>query len=176
MKFKEFLAEKIINVFTTTEKEKYVNEIWSMLLSSYKSIGGIKGSGFESKDSIIEKIKMWKLFRENGKIIAGLLYKDRDMRKTVAVFTNGSSNGKKQLENMLKDDFERSSIEISHSLLKFIEKKMPLLVKKYVIPTDKVQDILGKKIKIIDDNHYERDINGTTIKKMMLGKVKKFYN
>jgi len=103
------------------------------------------------------------------------MYKDKGMRKTVAVFTDGSNKGKKKLQNMLKDDFERSSIEVSHSLLKFIERKMPELVKKYAVKTDKVEDILKKPIEIIDDYHYKRDINGTIITKMMLGNIKKFY-
>lgn len=173
--FTQYINENILNLFTKEDKEKYVDEIWPLLLESYKSIGGIKGSGFESKEAMINKIKMWKLSRRDGKIVAGILYKDKEFRKTVAVFTDGSSKGKKDLEKMLRDDFSRSSIEVSHSLLKFIEKKMPSLVKKYVITTDKVPEILGKSIEVIDNTHYKRGINGTTITKMMLGNIKKFY-
>lgn len=172
--FKTFHNESIINLFNK-EKEQYVDEVWSLLNESYASIGGIKGSGFQSKEDMMQKIKMWKLSKRDGKIVAGLLYKDKGMRKTVAVFTDGSAKGKKDLENMLRADFERSSIEVSHSLMKFIEKKMPSLVKKYIITTDKVSDVLGKPIEIIDDRYYRRNINGTIITKMMLGNVKQFY-
>ena len=39
------------------EKEKYVDEVWDMLQTAYSSIGGIKGSGFESKEDMIKKIE-----------------------------------------------------------------------------------------------------------------------
>jgi len=177
MTFKDYknINENIINVFYTKDKEKFVDIVWDLLTKSYANIGGIKGSGFQSKNNMIEKIKMWKISRRDNKIVAGLLYKDKGMRKTVAVFTDGSSVGKKDLEKMLRDDFERSSIEVSHSLMKFLEKKIPSTVKKYVVDTSKVSDILGKDIEIIDDTHYKRDINGTVITKMMLGNIKKFY-
>jgi len=173
--FKEFIFENIINLFDESDKDKYVDEIWDLLLNSYKDIGGIKGSGFQSKESMKKKIKLWKLGRKNGKIIAGLLYKDKGMRKTVAVFTDGSSEGKTSLESMLKDDFSRSSIEVSHSLLRFIKKKMPNLARKYAIPSNKVSSIIGKDIEIVSEYEYIRDINGTLIRKMMLGSINKFY-
>jgi len=177
MKFKEIFYESIINLFTKEEKSQYVDEIWDLLQESYKSIGGIKGSGFQSKNDMIDKIKLWKVVKKNNKILAGLLYKDRhDLRKTVGVFTDGSKEGKRELEKLLKDDLDRSLIEVSHSLMKFMERKMPSLVKKYVKTTDEAREILQKEIKPIDDTHYERDINGTKIIKMMLGTGKKFKN
>jgi len=174
MKFKDFIDETIINLFDK-EKEEYKDIVWELLISSYSSIGGIKGSGFESKEAMIKRIKMWKLAKKNNKIVAGILYKDKnDIRKSVAIFTDGSKEGKVELAKMLKDDFSRSSIEVSHDLLKFIERKMPIILKKYVIDTKYVSDILGKDIKIIDDKKYERDINGTKVIKMMLGTQKSF--
>jgi len=173
--FKEFIFESIINLFDESDKGIYVDEVWNLLMNSYKDIGGIKGSGFENKEAMKKKMKLWKLSRKNGKINAGLLYKDKGMRKTVAVFTDGSLEGKKALESMLKDDFSRSSIEVSHSLLKFIKKKMPSLVRKYAIPSDKVSSIIGKDIEIVSEYEYIRDINGTLIRKMMIGSINKFY-
>jgi len=176
LSFKEFvLNEKIINLFRYEEKNKYVDIVWDLLNKSYESIGGIKGSGFDTKETMIEKIKMWKLVKKNNYIVAGMLYKDRGMRKTIAVFTDGTNIGKKELEKILKDDFERSSIEVSHSLMKFIERKMPSIIKKYAIDTSKISDILNKDIEIIDKYHYKRNINGTIVTKMMLGSIKKFY-
>ena len=169
------LNETIHNLFTDIEKEKYVDDIWKLLQDSYKSIGGLKGSGFNNKEEMIHKIKMWKIVRKDFKVVAGLLYKDKGMRKTVAIFTDGSKEAKRAITNILKDDFERSYIEVSHSLLKFLEKKMPIVVKKYVVDTSTVQNILGKEIDIISSTKYSRDINGSTITKMMIGNVKKFY-
>jgi len=169
--FREFVFESIINLFNESDKDIYVNEIWNLLLNSYKDIEGIKGSGFENKEVMKKKMKLWKLSRKNGKINAGLLYKDKGMRKTVAVFTDGSLEGKKALELMLKDDF----LGVSHSLLKFIKKKMPNLVRKYAIPSNKVSSIIGKDIEIVSEYEYIKDINGTLIRKIMLGSINKFY-
>jgi len=176
IKFNEFINEKTLNMFDNDiKKEKYVDVIWNLLQESYKSIGGIKGSGFESKEAMMKKIKMWKIAKANNKIVAGILYKDKnDIRKSVAVFTDNSKKGKSLLTNMLKDDFKRSSIEISHDLLKFVEKRLSSLIKKYAIPSNEVENILKKEIKIIDDYKYEREINGTKITKMMLGTQKSF--
>ena len=146
-----------------------------MLQSSYASIGGLKGSGFKSVEDMVNNIKLWKLAKDNGKIVAGILYKDKhNIRKTVAIFTDGTKKGKEKFKNMIKDDFERASIEVSHDLLKYIQRNLTSLVKKYAIPSDKVSNILGKDIKIIDKYRYERDINGTKIIKMMLGTQKEF--
>lgn len=169
------LNETINNLFTAEDKEKYVDEVWDLLIEAYKAIGGIKGSGFANKKDMIDKIKMWKIIKKDSKIIAGLMYKDKGMRKTVACFTDNSKEGKMALLKLLKDDLERSSIEVSHSLLNFLEKKLPKLVDKYVVHTSEVEKVLGKKIDIIDDRKYSRDINGAVITKMMLGNIKKFY-
>ena len=176
MKFKEYiLQETYINAFTDKDKEIYVDQVWALLQESYKSIGGIKGSGFESKEDMKNKIKLWKLNVENGKVKAGILYKDKnDARKSVAVFTDGSVKSKKVLTTMLKDDLGRSFIEVSHGLLKYMERKLPVFFKKYAIPTTKVPQILGKEITIIDEYHYERNINGSVITKVLLGTGKTF--
>ena len=135
----------------------------------------MKGSGFKSIEDMVNNIKLWELAKDNSKIVAGILYKDKhNIRKVVAIFTDGTKEGKEKFKNMIKDDFERTSIEVSHDLLKYIQRNFPSLVKKYAIPSDKVSDILGKDIKIIDKYRYERDINGTKIIKMMLGTQKEF--
>jgi len=52
MTFREFLNETIINLFDNDEKNKYIDEIWELLNKSYKSIGGLKESGFENKENM----------------------------------------------------------------------------------------------------------------------------
>ncbi len=173
-KFKDFLNEKIQNTFDSSEKEKYKDEVWDLLQKSYKGIGGIKGSGFESKEDMVEKIPLWKLQFKDGKITSGLLYKDqKGVRKTVTVFTNGSAEGKKNLIKILSADLERSIIEVSHSLLKMMLREMPSLVDKYVIDTKYVQDYIGKEITIINDRLYQREVQGEVITKMLLGRKRK---
>jgi len=174
MGFKLYL-EKVNNAKTTDRKTKleFIDAVWEHLQNSYKSIGGIKGSGFNSKEDLLN-IPLWKIYEVNGEVKAGLLYKDKGSRKTVAVFTDGSKIGREKLTELLKADFKRSSIEVSHSLLNFIERRMPSLFKKYTIPTKYVADLLKKDITIIDDTYYMRKIGGEMIRKVMLGTTKKF--
>lgn len=169
------LNEKILNLKSKDDYEKNVDVVWDLLQESYKSIGGIKGTGFESKEHM-KALFMWKLTKKNNEIVAGLIYKNRhSTRKTVAVFTDGSQTGKQELRKMLEADIKRSSIEISHSLLKFYKRHLPDLIRDYAIPVDQVQEILKKPIEKIPNEKYEylRDINHTTIRKMMLGTVVK---
>lgn len=177
LKFKDFiLGETYVNLFSPEEEDKYVDEVWGLLQTSYKSIGGIKGSGFASKEEMERKNFMWKLNKKDGKILAGIIYKNKhNTRKGVAVFTNSTNAGKAALKKMLADDFSRSLMEVSHSLMKFIEKNLPSLVKKYAITSVDAQKILGKEIEIIDKYHYNRSINGTIITKRMIGSKNKPY-
>lgn len=168
IKFKDFINESIINIIDGENISRFSDEIWELLNLSYKSIGGIKGNGFADKDSL-SNFKQIKFVRKNQKIVAGLIYKDKDFRKTVAVFTDGSAVAKQELINLIKDDIKRSYIEVSHSLLKFIEKNLSNEISDYIVPASKVSDILGKEVEIVSDFKYIRSIGGEKVIKMMLG-------
>jgi len=168
--FKELINEKFVNLFKDEEKENYKDEVWNLLQISYASLGGIKGNGFKSPDDMIKNIKMWKIQKNNGKIIAGVMYKDKNYRKAVAVFTDGSKSGKESLKQILKDDLKRSVIEVSHSLLKFLEKKLPSFVDRYKIPCEKVKEYLpNDEIDCENKYYYTRKIGSEEIRKLMLG-------
>ena len=78
------LFEHVINTSSRQDKLKYKDEVWNILQLSYQYIGGIKGSGFSSADEMVEKIPYWKLVKKNDKIVAVMLYKDKNGRKMVA--------------------------------------------------------------------------------------------
>ena len=170
-----FLIEKFQNLFKSEDKEKYKDQVWEKLQKAYEDIGGIKGSGFASKEDMINKIPFWKISVKNDNIVAGILYKDKGYRKAVVAFTDGSSEGKNKLKEILKAEFSRSNIEISHKLLKFYEKTFPELLKKYSVSTKDVEKILDDEIEIIDDIYYYREINGEKIKKRMVGALKELH-
>lgn len=173
--FSEYVNETVINAVDSKSKEKYSKDIWDLIQLSYKDIGGIKGNGFENITNFIDNTKMWKFTKHQNKILAGIIYKDKSYRKAVAVFTNGSKEGKNELIKLLKADFERSLIEVSHGLLNFLEKKVPVLIKKYAIPSDSVSSIINKDVTVINKYKYQRLINNEPITKMLLGKEKIFY-
>jgi len=171
---KTMLNEKILNLKDEKEKEKYAKIVYDLLQKAYAKIGGIKGSGFESPEDMIKKIKLWKIYRKDGKIIAGLMYKDKGFRKRVAIFTDGTKEGKQALKIMLRDDFERSVVEVSGPSLKFIKRNFPDLFEKYKIPCKEAEKILKEKLDCEDEYFYVRDINGNKLRKILLGTVKNF--
>lgn len=148
----QMLNEGFVNLFLSDreKRKEWADAVWNMLQESYKDIGGIKGSGFGSKEEMIAKIPFWKIATVKGRPVAVIMYKDKGGRKSVASATervNGraSPDGKKRLLEMLKADFSRSWGERSKNLLRFVEKNMPELLKQYAIPAEKVKELLGKK-------------------------------
>jgi len=172
--FEEVLNEKIINLYNKDEKEKYADSIYDLLQKSYAKIGGIKGSGFENSQRMIDKVYLWKIYKKGNKILAGIMYKDKGIRKGVAVFTNQTKEGIVTLKKLLREDFERSIIEISGPLYKFIQKNFKDLLEKYKIPCKEAEKILKEKLECEDDYFYIRDINGNKLRKVLVGTIKKF--
>lgn len=166
--FTQFLSEKFYNAFTDDQKRKYADQVWDILVQSYKSLGGMRG--ISSKEDMIKNIPMWKIAKDHDEVLVAILYKDRGQgRKLVAVGTNGSPQSKELLHNMLKKEFERSYTEISGPLFSFMNKHFPDLVKKYTIPTDQVEKILNKTVAPTRDGMYKRVIQGQIREKIMIG-------
>lgn len=138
---------------------------------------------------MIDHVPFWKLVIRNDNIItAGIFYRfdDQKFRKTLAAFTNKTEQGKNDLIMILKNDLNRSYIEISEPMLSFIitlygiQKIIPLAISK-----DKVRELLDSSLKIFDpdpndilvrkykelsDFFYTRKIGGHDHTKIMLGK------
>lgn len=173
------LVETIDNFFINDKqgREKYADQVWEILQQSYASIGGIKGSGFKSKEDMIEKIPMWKIWRQGDTVKIVMMYKGNQAgRKRVAMGTDGSPEAKKMLAKMVKDEYTqgRAFGEISGSSLKFIKRILGDEFKNILIPTHEIKNILTKdweegNIKIIDDENYERKISGHYHPKVMVG-------
>jgi len=58
-----------------------VDQVWNILQSSYASQGGIKGTGFGSKEEMIRKIPFWKIFRRGDQVKVVFLYKDKKVER-----------------------------------------------------------------------------------------------
>lgn len=182
-----YLTERFINLFSDQEKEQYKDEVFAGLQQAYAAIGGLKGSGFTNAEDMVKNIPMWKLSRKDGKIVAGVLYKDKGGRKIVASFTDGSVEGKKQLADILKNEFTRSYTEVSEAALGFIKKVAGAdTIAKFAIPRDKVKSMLKlnddefttdvpegdrniKALPDLKDFFYQRKIGGHFHTKIMLG-------
>ncbi len=169
---RDLLIERYVNVFSDSQKKPFVSDVWDILNSSYSKIGGIKRSGFESEDSMIKKIPMWKLVRKDNKILACMLYKDKNGRKMVAVGSDGSLEGKEALKKMFMEELklQRSYGEISGPALKFVMKFFENELKNVLVPAEKVKEILGKEIQITGPFTYIRKIGKSDEEKIMYGK------
>jgi len=176
MKFKDYflLQESYTNIFLPQEKQKWKDQVWDIIQKSYKPLGGIQGSGFESPENMVEKLPMWKIYLSGGKLSAVVLYKDKGGRKLVALGTNGTPQSKKALVDILKNEFGRSYGEISGPLLGFVKKYLPEIVSKYAFTFDQAKEIAarnGDEIFPVSDSVHEylREINGKMHQKLMLG-------
>lgn len=146
--------KNLIGPASKDEREQYADQTWDILQSSYKKIGGIKGSGFMNKQDMIDNILFWKIFVRGGKVIAAALYKDKSGRKGVAYATDGSADGVKVLAGIFKQDIGRSYEELSGPALVLMMKQHdPQAVRPYLMTPKEVEKILKKPIgKVVVDD------------------------
>lgn len=179
MNYKDLLNESYINLFSDNiiQRLNYANEVYDMLQTAYNPIGGLKTKGLESVDSMIDNIPFWKLAKKGDEVVAVILYKNKDGRKRIAMATNGTSEGKRELARMIKDEYKtnRSYAEISDGSLRFHERILGEYLDTISIPAhtalEKIND--PEKTKMTEDYYeYERLINGEWIRKRMVGNVK----
>lgn len=184
MQLRDLLTERFINLLgDDPQKQEYVDTVWDLVQQSYAEIGGIKGKGFGSKNELLSLIPFWKLVRKNGKIVAGALYRDKAGRKRVAVFTDGSGQGKQGLASIMAGDFDRAYFEISDPSLGFMIKNVGMdFVKKHAHSVESAEQIAGEplepalstdplvqKYPQLADHFYQREIGGEMHTKIMLG-------
>lgn len=177
---KSLLLERYLNTVKKSEKELYAQQVWDILQYSYRNIGGIKGSGFNSVEDMIKNIPFWKLVISNGKVNVCFLYKDVNGRKLVAI---GCREGQSNLvKKMLIDEikYQRSYGEVSKAPLRIIRKYLPDW-EKYFVDKNDVSKILGKEVDINatpdedprnfhEKYTYSRKIGNELHSKMLYGK------
>lgn len=174
IRFTEFLNETYKNITKITDKQKYAQQVWDVLNTSYQYIGGIKGYGFESIDSMVNNIAYWKIFTRNDKVVAVMLYKDKTGRKMVACGSDGSAEGKQIVKRMIEDDIrhQRAYGEISDALVGYVKRHFTQdEIAKYFIKSSEVGSILNKEVKPTGEFTYVRSIGGAPHEKMMYGKI-----
>lgn len=166
----QLLSERFINVFTPEQKKPYVDEVWDLIQDSYAYAGGIKGSGFNSKEDMMNNIPMWKMVKKDGKIVAVRLYKDTQGRKAVASATDTSREGVKAYREVTKEDLKRSWAEVSDKALHSLKKSLGNDFEKYIIPISVIKKKFpNEEIRPVGDNFYKREIGGEWITKLAVG-------
>lgn len=166
MKLLDLLVERYINLHSSTDIEKYIDDIWDIMQESYKDIGGFATAG--SKEELVSKVGFAKLVRRNGRIVAASLYKDQYGRKAIAGGSDGTTQGVADLKKILYDDMkhQRAWAESSGAV--------EYLLTKYggvPVSNEYAEELLGKKIlsKDPDGYHYTREIGGKPYKKVIIG-------
>lgn len=177
------LNERYINIIGDNEqKEKYKLIVWDLLQRSYAKIGGIKGSGFNSPDDMLN-IPFWKLIRKNGEIVAGKMYKDSGGRKSVAAFSNQTKPGVIALADLVANEFDRAMGEVSADMLKFVVRSIGIKdAVKHAKTVEQARKILRKDLNTthvdpsypekypeLADYFYSREIGGGQHTKILLG-------
>lgn len=153
-------------------REKHRNQLIAMLQNSYADIGGY--GGISDKDEELKSINndisnlAIKMIDRDGVITAAIIYKLNHGRKSIAVATNGTKDGKLDLMKIIDGDkkMQRSWGEFSEPLEHILRKKdFP------VIKPKQIQDLIGKKIEVDSDSpdHYNRDIGGKPHRKIGFG-------
>jgi len=145
-RFKQFINERIENLFTPDQKQKYAQQVWDILQSSYKQAGGIHGSGFKNIENMINNIPFWKINRNGETVKAVVMYKDKEGRKTVSGGTDGTPEGKEALAKMKEDELKtgRSFGEISDAALLFNIKKLGFKFINHIVPFKEAKEKLFK--------------------------------
>jgi hypothetical protein len=172
--FKTFLIETYKNVFNKSDKEKWIDQVWDVLQSSYAPIGGIKTPSFKSKEAALTSDTMWKLTVRDGKVKTVSVYKDDGTgRKSVLTGTDGTKEAKSELKKIIIDEFGRSYREVSDDFEKFLWKNFEPEMNKFKIPNTEIHKYLKPdefRIPEKDDGyHYDRKIGGSWHTKIMVG-------
>lgn len=167
------MLESYKNLFTSQEKQKYAEEVYELFKNTYKSIGGLKGSGFKSIEDMINTFPMWKLNIKDGKIVFAAVYKDKFGRKCCAGAQDGSRQGLIAFKNFLKEELStgRSWTEISGPVLKLAQKWFPDLLEQARISPEIMKNI-DNEVEIVSDKSYTRPLgNGERVEKSAFGKM-----
>lgn len=170
----EYIVERYINALQKEDIRKYGNEILNMLKEAYKHIGGCKG--IETIDDLCNDSDMIKMVKRGGKIVAVRLYTfKRGGRKSMAMASDGTELGKKELYKLLNDDFQFKdrqtwSEQSGKALGSSLKRKGCVLCPNYIaleLMPDKAKDI-----KLKDDGFfYTRKIGGEFHTKCIVGNV-----
>lgn len=168
------LNEGSVNLFSIDQKKKYAEVVYPMISKAYAYAGGIKARGLDTPTGMISNSPMWKVGKTAGKVNSAIIYKDKGGRKLVLAATDGSSEGKARLRDMLTHEFDRGYMEVSKDFERYILKNFPDLVKQYMWSAKDAVEFMkshGNHAEVIpgSDTHYSRGLGSEIHPKMMIG-------
>jgi len=158
---------KVLTMNNLERKEKYIDDVWDILVFSYKNVEG--GLHFESKEHLIKTTSEWQVITYGKTVTGVLIFKIKQGMKIVALGASEENRemAKKQLGEVLKKALKYSWIEVSGQVEKFINK---IGCKKKIMSAINAKKILNKKVTILEDGiHYAREIMNIVKVKVVYG-------
>jgi len=173
------LTERVLSIGINPEhekfREKHRQQIHDMIRDSYKKIDGYAGhkSGSDEESKAIHSDISSSLIKatvRDGKVSAVNLYKKQHGRKSIAIATDGTDQGKKDLlKNKLEDHEQKRAWGEVSKAPEHIAKKMGVPV----IPVERMKKLTGKELEPVgDEGHYRRKIGSEYHTKIGVGHPK----
>lgn len=170
MKYRDLL-EHIVNAWSKDEMEKHKNEVWELLQTAYRDIGGFAAAS--DPNDLIASTTLWKMVRRDGKIIAVVVYRDQYGRKSLGMGHDGTRASIAEALAIIGEDISRlrSWAEVSGAPEKLMMRKGAI-----PIPNRYAAALTGKSILSYNDDgyHYTRLIGGKPYEKIIVGNPKDF--
>lgn len=184
MRSREFLIERVLNLWTPEEKQPYADQVWDMLQRSYSNVeGGFRSA--TSPEDLIMQPGYWKLIKRGDKITAVNIYKKSPNTDNYKINASASETeqkpatgkygsteqGKKDYTHMRDADVKtgRAWAEVSGG-----PEKLMARAGARPIPSKFAAALTGKEILEYnpDGFHYTRLIQGDPHEKVMYGVAK----
>jgi hypothetical protein len=164
--FQTVLVERFLNLHTAHAMQPWKNQVWDALQRSYAAAGGFKSAA--NIDELINDSSLWKIVTRNGKLSAIVIYKDKYGRKSMAVGTDGTDQGKRDLFKIKQEDTQhrRAWAEVSGA-----PERLMARLGSQPVPNRYAQVLTGKEIMSYNDDgyHYTRLIAGVPYEKIIFG-------
>ena len=152
---KGYLNERYVTAIGDRDldlKNQYKVQVWELLKASYRQNGGLVGNGFQNMETMVNKIPMWKMIINNGKVEAVVMYKDKGGRKSVAIGSTGSPYARKAISNLFQAELSRSYGEKSKASLGAMMKTISWnVLQPYVQTPSQVKKVSKKTIIALKD-------------------------
>jgi len=173
------LYEHVLSIGLNPKHEKFREQhrqaIHNIIRDSYKDIGGYSGQGHGTKkesDAIHDDItnSSIKAVVRSGKVTAASLYKNKHGRKNIALGSDGTDQGKKDIKKTSLEDIhqKRSWGEYSGNA-----ERMKRRQKAPIVHSKNAERLTGKRATPVDSEYYKRDIGGEEHQKVIFGHPKK---
>lgn len=164
-----------------SEKEIHFEQVWNILINSYKDIGGLQGI---NKNRLMKPSIMWKLVRRNNKINAVCIYNTYNNceygRKMIACGCLNDPNAKLDLYKICSEDISQVKrgtwAEVSGAMEHIYICKLGGIPIPNNIAKNILQDLNINVDSLDSDNfHYTRTIGKLSVTKMLFGNIPEQY-